>query len=62
MIHATLSPHEMQIAQMMIGVTAAVFIGGRFLPPRYRRKAGIVVTICYLAGIAAFLAYVLFVR
>jgi hypothetical protein len=42
---------------LLILVTVAVFIGGRFSPLRYRQRVGLVVTICYLAGIAAFAIY-----
>ena len=58
MINEVLSPREIQVAQIMVGVTAAVFIGGRFLPPRYRRPVGVTLMICYLAGLAAFAVYV----
>jgi hypothetical protein len=42
----------------MIGLALAVFIGGRFLPPRYRQLVGVAVTVCYLVGLAAFVVYV----
>jgi hypothetical protein len=48
----------MRIAQLMVGIATAVFIGGRFLPPRYRQPVGVMLTVCYLIGIAAFMAYV----
>jgi hypothetical protein len=53
------SPRAYQLAQLMILVTVAVFIGGRFLPLRYRQRVGVTLTVCYLAGIAAFAIYLL---
>jgi len=38
---------------------AAVFIGARFLPPRHRRPVGVALTVVYLAGVAAFMIYLL---
>jgi len=60
MTNEFLSPREVQVAQIMVGVATAVFIGGRFLPPRYRQPVGITLTVCYLAGFAGFIAYVVF--
>ena len=59
MIDWTLSPREIQAAQLLIGVTLAVFIGVRFVPPRYRQTVGFVLTICYVIGVAAFMVYAL---
>jgi hypothetical protein len=59
MIDWTLSPREIQIAQMLIGVATAVFIGVRFVPPRHRQTVGIALTICYVIGVAAFMVYLL---
>ena len=59
MIDWSVSPHASQLAQLLILATVAVFIGGRFLPPRYRQRVGVALTICYLAGIAAFAIYLL---
>jgi hypothetical protein len=53
------SPGAAQLAQLLILVTVGVFIGSRFLPPRYRQKVGIGLTICYLAAMAGFLVYLL---
>jgi hypothetical protein len=55
----SVSPGAAQLAQLLTLVTLAVFIGGRFLPPRHRQRVGIALTVCYLAGIAAFLVYLL---
>lgn len=55
----TLSPRDIQTAQILVGIATAVFIGGRFLPPRLRQPVGIALTACYLVGVAAFMAYVL---
>jgi hypothetical protein len=52
-----LSPREIQVVQIMVGIATAVFIGGRFLPPRYRQTVGATLTVCYLIGIAAFVVY-----
>jgi hypothetical protein len=54
-----LSPREIQAAQLLVGITIAVFIGGRFIPPRYRQTAGAALTVCYLLGFAAFVIYAL---
>ena len=54
-----LSPLEIRSAQILVGITTAVFIGLRFLPERYRHGVGVGMTVCYLAGIAAFIIYVL---
>ncbi len=59
MIDWSLRPHVTLVAQFLILVATAVFIGGRFLPQRYRQRVGIAATVCYLAGIAAFLVYLL---
>jgi hypothetical protein len=53
------SPGALQLARLLILVTVGVFIGSRFLPSRYRQRVGIGLTICYLAGIAAFAVYLL---
>jgi len=37
----------------------AVFVGLNFVPSRYRRRVGVGLTVCYLAGVAAFAIYVL---
>jgi hypothetical protein len=58
-INWTLSPREIQIAQLLVGVATAVFIGVRFVPPRFRQRVGVALTICYLFGIAAFMSYLL---
>ena len=42
---------------MVIGVAAAIFVGLRFLPPRYRQRVGIVLTAGYLIGFVAFMIY-----
>jgi hypothetical protein len=55
----SLSPHASQFAQFLILLATAVFIGGRFLPQRYRQRVGVVTTVCYLAGVAAFMVYLL---
>ena len=55
-----LSTREIQVAQIMVGLATAVFIGGRFLPRRYRQPVGVTLTVCYLLGIAGFVAYVVF--
>jgi hypothetical protein len=60
MINAPMSPREIQVAQFMVLLPVAAFVGGRFLPPRLRRPAGVGLMICYLATLAAFIVYVLF--
>jgi hypothetical protein len=55
-----LSPLEFQIARIMVGIAAAVFIGGYFLPPRYRQRVGLTLTACYLLGIAVFILCIVF--
>ena len=59
MNNAALTPQEIQAARILVGITIAVFIGVRFVPPRYRQTIGITLTVCYLAGVAAFMVYVL---
>ena len=59
MIDWSFSPREFHLAQLLVLVGTAVFIGGRFLPPRYRQRVGIALTVCYLGGIAAFIVYLL---
>ncbi len=59
MIDWSASPRASQLAQLLILGTVAVLIGRRFLPLRYRQRVGVTLTVCYLAGIAAFLAYLL---
>ena len=59
MIDWSVSPGASQLAQLLILVTVAVFIGGRFLPVRHRQRVGVLLTVCYLAGIAAFAIYLL---
>ena len=49
-----MSPFEFQIAQVMAGLATAIYIGGFFLPPRYRQRVGLTLTVCYLVGIAVF--------
>jgi hypothetical protein len=53
------SPETLQLVRLLILAAAAVFIGSRFLPQRYRQRVGVMTTICYLAGIAAFVIYLL---
>jgi hypothetical protein len=55
----SVSPRAFQLAQLLILVTLAVFIGGRFLPPRYRQRVGVALTVCYLVGVAGFAIYLL---
>ena len=52
-----LSPREIQAGQILLGLATAVFIGLRFVPPRYRQRIGIALTVCYLLGVAAFMVY-----
>ena len=59
MIDWSASPGAFQLTHLLILVTVAVFIGGRFLPLRYRQRVGVALTICYLTGVAAFLVYLL---
>ncbi len=42
----------------MFGITLAVFVGIRFIPPQYRQRVGIALTACYVIGLAAFIVYV----
>jgi riboflavin transporter FmnP len=58
MLTHPLSPEAMQVGQVMAGIALAVFLGIRFLPARHRRTVGITLTVAYVLGIAAFLAYV----
>jgi hypothetical protein len=58
-INWALSPREFQVAQLLVGVATAVFIGMRFVPPRLRQRVGITLTVCYLLGIAGFMVYLL---
>ena len=60
MINAPMSPREIQVAQFMVLMPVAVFVGARFLPPRFRQPVGVGLTVCYLAALAAFIVYVLF--
>jgi hypothetical protein len=53
------SPRAFQLAQLLMLATVAVFIGCRFLPPRYRQRVGVALTVCYLVGVAGFLIYLL---
>jgi Ni,Fe-hydrogenase I cytochrome b subunit len=53
------SAGTLQLVQVLILVGAGVFIGSRFLPPRYRHPVGVVTTIGYLALVAAFAIYLL---
>lgn len=55
-----MSPRVIQAVQLLAGVSMAVFIGARFMPPRYRQPAGLAVTVCYVVGIIAFVAYAIF--
>ena len=54
-----MTPRDIQIAQLLMGVTVAVYIGLRFLPAGYRQAVGIALTIGYVAGIGVFMVYVL---
>ena len=55
-----MSPRVIQVAQFMVLLSVAVFVGARFLPPRFRRPVGVGLMVCYLAGLAAFIIYVFF--
>ncbi len=55
-----LSPLEIRIAQVMGALATAIFIGNFFLPPRYRHRVGLTLTVCYLLGIAVFVVCVVF--
>jgi hypothetical protein len=48
-----------QLAQVLMLVTVGAFVGVRFLPLRHRRPVGVALTVCYLAGVAAFALYLL---
>jgi hypothetical protein len=58
MTNEILSPREIQVAQTMVGVTLIVFLGVRFIPIRYRQQVGWTLTVCYLLGVATYMAYV----
>jgi hypothetical protein len=58
-INWALSPREIQIGQLMVGVATAVFIGLRFVPARHRQRIGVALTVCYLLAVAAFAVYLL---
>ena len=53
-----LSPRDIQAVQLLAGVAMAVFVGGRFLPPRYRQPIGLTLTVGYVTGIVIFAIYV----
>jgi hypothetical protein len=53
------SGREAQVAQALILVATAVFIGGRFLPQRFRRPVGITLTVGYLVGVVVFIVWML---
>jgi hypothetical protein len=55
----SIEPRATQLAQLLVLVAVAAFIGGRFLPPRHRQRFGVALTVCYLAGVAAFVIYLL---
>ncbi len=57
MTNEILSPREIQTAQLLIGIATAVFIGGRYLPARFRRPVSYALTFGYLAGVAVFMLY-----
>jgi hypothetical protein len=59
MLNQPLTGREIQIVQLLIAVAIAVFVGLRFLPPRFRRPVGVALTGAYLFGIAAFAIYVM---
>ncbi len=50
---------EIQVGQILLVVATAVFVGVRFLPSRLRQTVGIVLIVCYLIGVIAFMTYVL---
>jgi hypothetical protein len=52
-------PDAARLAQLLILVTVAAFVGVRFLPSRYRQPVGVALTVCYLAGTAVFVLYLL---
>jgi hypothetical protein len=51
--------HESQVAQFLILTATALFVGARFLPSRFRQRTGIALTVCYVAGFAMFMVYLL---
>ena len=59
MLNQPLSGSVIQLLRVLMTVTIAVFIGIRFVPARFRQTIGVVLTACYLAGIAAFVVYLL---
>jgi hypothetical protein len=56
----TLSFDEIRTGQILLAIAVAVFIGVRFVPPRFRQNIGIWLTVCYLIGVGMFVTYVAF--
>jgi hypothetical protein len=58
-INWSVSPPAFRLAQLLVLLATAMLIGSRFLPADLRQPVGFVTTICYLAGVAAFVVYFL---
>ena len=59
MMSAPVAPAVVHIAQVLLLLATATFIGVRFLPPRYRQRVGITLTVCYVTGIVGFAVWLM---
>lgn len=55
----TLTPWDIQAAQIMTGFTMVALLGCRYLPARRRWRAGVALTAAYIAGASGFVIHVL---
>jgi hypothetical protein len=58
MMNASVSPAVARTAQVLLLLATATFIGVRFLPPKYRQRVGITLTVCYATAIISFAIYI----
>jgi hypothetical protein len=54
----TLPSAAPELARILVAISTAVFVGVWFLPPRVRQRVGWTVTVAYLLGVTAFLAWI----